>query len=192
MLRFGTISEVKPEKGLAKVNFAEDGIVSAWIPIIQNNTLGDKHYRSMKVNEHVACMMDENCENGVIVGAIYNTTDTPAYSGEKVGVKFEDGTELVYDKGEGSYTIKMNSGKLIIETPSDVEITCAKLVVTGDVEITGGVTAMGDMSVEGKIEATDKIASQTDVSAGPTSISLVLHTHSGVTPGPSPTGPPLP
>lgn len=192
MLRFGTISEVKPEKGLAKVNFAEDGIVSAWLPLIQNNTLGDKNYRSMKVNEHVACMMDENCENGVVVGAIYNSQDTPPYTGEKVGVKFEDGTEIVYDKGAGSYTINNPNGKIIITADADVEITCTKLVVTGDVEVTG------DLEVTGSIDSTDGISSQgtieslTDVTAGPTSISLLTHLHSGVTSGPALTGPPTP
>jgi phage baseplate assembly protein V len=192
MLRFGTISEVKPEKGLAKVNFAEDGIVSAWIPIVQNNTLGDKNYRSMKVNEHVACMMDEHCENGVIVGAIYNSTDTPPYAGEKVGVKFEDGTEIVYDKGAGTYTINNPNGKIIITADADVEITCTKLVVTGDVEVTGDVDVIGSIDSLDGISSQGTIYSLTDVTAGPTSISLTTHLHAGVTPGPSLTGPPTP
>lgn len=186
MLRFGTISEVKPENGLAKVRFEEDDIVSAWIPIVQANTLGDKDYRSMKVNEHVACMMDEHCENGVIVGAIYNKTDTPAFTGEKCGVKFEDGTEVVYDKGSGNYTIKLNSGRLIIETPADVEITCAKLKVDGDLEVTG------DMNVSGGIDSSGDIVSSTEVKAGPLGIALTLHKHVGVTPGPGVTGTPVP
>lgn len=180
MLRFGTISEVKPEKGLAKVRFEEDDIVSAWIPIVQANTLGDKDYRSMKVNEHVACMMDEHCENGVVVGAIYNKTDTPAYTGEKCGVKFEDGTEVVYDKGAGTYTIKLNSGKLIIETPADVEITCTQLKLEGNLKVTG------------TIDATDTITSDIEVVAGPVPVHLTTHIHPGVTSGPATTAPPQP
>jgi phage baseplate assembly protein V len=183
MLRFGTISEVKPEKGLAKVNFAEDGIVSAWLPLVYNNTLGDKYYRSMKVNEHVACLMDENCENGVIVGAIYNSQDTPPYSGNKVAVKFEDGTEIIYDEGK----LIINTQKNVeITTPYDVEITCSKLVLTGDLEVTGSIDSLDS------INATGSIASQTDVTAGPLNISLVTHLHSGVTPGSGVTGPPTP
>lgn len=180
MLRFGTITEVKPEKGLAKVQFAEDGITSYWLPIVQDNTLGDKNYRSMKVNEHVACLMDEHAENGVVVGAIYNKTDTPAYSGEKVGVKFEDGTEVVYDKGAGTYTIKLNSGKLIIDTPANVEITCTKLQLDGKLE------------VNGTIKATETITSDMEVVAGPTMVHLTTHIHSGVTSGPATTAPPVP
>lgn len=180
MLRYGTISEVKPEKGLARVRFEEDDIVSGWLQITQPNTLGDKAYRSLKVNEHVACLMDTHAENGVIIGAIYNKQDTPAYTGEKCGVKFEDGTEIIYDKAEGSYLIKLNSGKLIIETPSDVELTCAKLKVTGDVEVTG------------KIDASSDITSETEVTAGPLAIKLTTHKHIGVQPGPGTTGTPVP
>jgi phage baseplate assembly protein V len=187
MLRFGTITEVKPEKGLARVQFAEDDITSAWLPIVQDNTLGDKNYRSMKVNEHVACLMDEHAENGVIVGAIYNKKDTPAYSGEKVGVKFEDGTEVVYDKSTSTYTIK-SQGKVVVDTQDDVDITsagnvnitCGKLIVDGTIEVTGSIKADGSIDAEG------------DVTAGPTSISLITHLHAGVTPGPSSTGPPTP
>lgn len=186
MLRFGTITEVKPEKGLARVQFAEDSITSFWLPIVQDNTLGDKNYRGMKVNEHVACLMDENAENGVIVGAIYNSQDTPPYTGQKVGVKFEDGTEVVYDKGAGSYTIKLNSGKLIIETPSDVEITCSSLKLTGDLDVTGTIDCTDGISSDGTI------SSLSDVTAGPTSVSLLTHVHLGVTPGPGVSGPPQP
>lgn len=180
MLRFGTITEVQPEKGLARVQFAEDGITTALIPIIQNNSLADKHYRSMKVNEHVACLMDEHCENGVIVGAIYNKTDTPAFTGDKVGVKFEDGTEIVYDKEAQQYTINLVSGKAVITTSREVEITCSKLKVTGDVEVTGN------------IEASNDIVSQTEVIAGPLQIALTTHKHIGVQPGPGTSGNPVP
>lgn len=178
MLRYGTISEVKPEKGLARVRFAEDDIVSDWLPITQANTLGDKAYRSMKVDEHVACLMDEHAENGVIIGAIYNKTDTPAYSGEKCGVKFEDGTEVIYDKGAKIYTINVGSGKVIINSSSNVEITCSKLKVTGNIEVTG------------KIDSTGDIVSATEVKAG--IIALTTHKHIGVQPGPGVTGIPTP
>ena len=184
MLRFGTISEVKPEKGLAKVNFAEDGIVSAWLPLVYNNTLGDKNYRSMKVNEHVACIMDENCENGVIMGAIYNSQDSPPYSGEKVGVKFEDGTEIVYDKGAGSYTINNPNGKIIIAADADVEITCRKLAITGNLEVSGYIQAP-----QGPISTNGEIAAGVDVTVGGI-FTFLTHTHLGVTPGSGVSGTP--
>ncbi len=188
MLRFGTITEVKPEKGLARVQFAEDDITSFWLPIVQDNTLGDKNYRGMKVNEHVACLMDEHAENGVIVGAIYNSQDTPAFTGEKVGVKFEDGTEVVYDKSTSTYTIKNPNGKVIVDTEGDVDITsagnvnitCGKLIVDGAIEVSGLIKCAGNIDAEG------------DVTAGPTSISLITHLHTGVTPGGGVTGPPSP
>jgi phage baseplate assembly protein V len=189
MLRFGTITEVKPEKGLARVQFAEDEITSAWLPIVQDNTLGDKNYRGMKVDEHVACLMDEHAENGVIVGAIYNKKDTPAYSGEKVGVKFEDGTEVVYDKSTSTYTIK-SQGKVVVDTQDNVEIvttanvtiTCGKLIVDGTIEASGSIKTDGSIEANGDITA----------ASGSIPISLITHKHSGVTPGPSITGPSVP
>jgi phage baseplate assembly protein V len=116
MLRFGTVSNV--DKGKARVKFDDDGIVSAWLPIIQPRTADDKQAESLDLNEQVVCLMDERNEHGVILGAIYNKkAPVPAEAGTDKWVrKFKDGTIISYDRGaaheykvtNGTLTFKMN------------------------------------------------------------------------------------
>src|SRR5688572_12748387 len=96
-LKYGIVSEV--EQGFAKVHFEEDNIVTSWLPMLVRKSKSDKDSWPLEVNEHVACMMDKYCNEGVILGAIYSDVDTPD-SGEGPGKfrkKFSDGTVIEYD-----------------------------------------------------------------------------------------------
>lgn len=184
MLKFGIVDQVNAQKGLARVRFDEDGIVSDWLPVTQTGSLKNKAYHLPDIGEHVACLTDERAEAGVIVGAIYNSQDTPGFNtADRVGIKFEDGTEIYYDRGANEYIIN-STGKVKVTAATNVEITCEKLKITGDVEVTG------DVDVTGKIDATDTIKSTSDVVA--LTVSLKNHVHGGVTSGPSTTGIPIP
>jgi phage baseplate assembly protein V len=116
MLRFATISD--KDKGKARVKFSDDGIVSAWLPILSTNSGDNKEVVPVDLNEQVVCLMDENNEHGVILGAIYNKkAPVPAEAGpDKWIKKFKDGTVIKYDRGaaheyevtNGPLTFKMN------------------------------------------------------------------------------------
>ena len=75
MLKFGTVTNINPLTAKARVEFADDNMTSYWLPILQKKTLKDKYYSVVDVGEQVACLMDENCEEGVILGAIYTSLD---------------------------------------------------------------------------------------------------------------------
>lgn len=75
MLKFGTITNINPLTAKARVQFSDDDITSYWLPILQNKTLKDKFYSMLDVGEQVACLMDENSEDGVILGSIYTGLD---------------------------------------------------------------------------------------------------------------------
>lgn len=73
-------------------------------------------------------------------------------------------------------------------------LTSAGLQIVGNISAAGlavvaGTSGSGGISAEGSISASS-IESKGDVKAG--SVSLLLHVHPGVTPGPGSTGPPLP
>ena len=70
MLRFGIVSQIDPINVQARVSFEDDESTSFWLPIIQTKTLKDKFYAMPDIGEQVACLMDENSEDGVILGAI--------------------------------------------------------------------------------------------------------------------------
>ena len=68
MLKFGIVTAINPLTAKARVEFADDNILSYWLPILQKKTLKDKFYSIVDVGEQVACLMDENSEDGVILG----------------------------------------------------------------------------------------------------------------------------
>jgi phage baseplate assembly protein V len=115
MIKFGFISEIKPEEGRVRVEFKEDEITSGWIPVVVQGSKGNKHFHTFDVGEHVACHMDEHCENGVVVGAIYNSEDTPKVQGKDIwGVEFKDGAQIKYDRAGKEFTLKIGQSQFVV------------------------------------------------------------------------------
>lgn len=114
MLRFGTISTIDADKGLARVKFEEDGIVSGWLPILVLRSQKDKHSFAYDVNEHVACLMDEHAEDGVILGAIYSAKELPGdvKGADKIGIEFENGDRIEQDRQERFLRVVMGETEL--------------------------------------------------------------------------------
>ena len=77
MLRFGNITEIDVSKCYARVKFLDDGIVSAPLQIVVMGALSTKFFHIFDINEQVACLMDENSEDGVILGAVFSDDITP-------------------------------------------------------------------------------------------------------------------
>lgn len=174
MIRYGKISEVDASKGRARVNFEEDEIVSDWLPISMPTTLGNRFEFWPDVNMFVWCIMDENSEDGVIGGALYDDDNTPPVGDEdKSVITFKDGTTVTYDR---------SSSELTIECVGDIIIKC----VNATIEASGGVTVdTPQATFTGSIEANG------DITAGATTfpISLLTHKHTSST---GPTGTPIP
>jgi len=159
--KFGIISEVK--KGFARVKFEEDDIVSNWLPVLVRRSLNDKDSWPYEIQEHVFVMMDENCEYGVIQGAVYSDADEPdANEGAgKFRKLFSDDSFIEYDKNTHILTANIQ-GKIKAIATDDIEVTSgAKIKATADSDITadaGGdikATATGDITADAvNIEAT--------------------------------------
>ena len=184
MLKFGIVSEIDEQKGLSRVKFDDQGIVSGWLPVLQKNTLKNQDEAWLDVNEHVACLMDENLEHGVILGAIYSEGELPVTKNKNVrSVKFEDGSFVKFDR---------TAKKLTISCEGDVEVVKA---VNVNIKASTKIKLDSDVEVTGKLTVTNNIESSTgiikalvgDVKAGPLQISLMTHVHPAGTPN---TGPP--
>lgn len=216
-LKFGTISYAEP--GRAKVYFEEDNIPSPLWPVLSRTSLKDKESWVLNVNEHVVCLCDERCEEGVILGCIANKADT-VEAGAGVGKfrkVFEDGTVIEYDKNESKLTADVKgSVKIIatgdIEADSSLNIKATALVMAsiqapqielkGNVTVVGLITAAG-LSVSamvgvpgstGKIVSTADIETTGEIKAADLkagTVSLLSHVHSGVQTGAGTSGPPV-
>jgi phage baseplate assembly protein V len=115
-LKYGIVTNVQPGKGLAKVHFDDIDIESDFLPYLSNRTSGDTENDPLEKDDHVACLMDCNLENGVILGCIYSEADVPpAESGANKWVKkFADGTIFKYDKQAHEYSVTNGTISFVI------------------------------------------------------------------------------
>lgn len=114
MLRFGIVSQIDPINVQARVSFEDDESTSFWLPVLQTKTLKDKFYAMPDIGEQVACLMDENSEDGVILGAIYSAEDVSTTQSEKqLSVNLEDGSYINADKENKTLTVAFSKMKLI-------------------------------------------------------------------------------
>mgnify|MGYP002360255018 FL=1 len=163
MLRFGTVSETDG-KGMARVNFAADEIVSGWLHIAVTKSLDDQHAHQYDIGEHVACLMDENSEAGVILCAIYSkATEPPSelQSADVQGVVFKDGTKATFDRSSSTLLVEIATAGTVT-----VKVGTAEHTITRQ-----GHTIKNTMSLKAWAEGLcDALAAETHTTPlGPTS-----------------------
>lgn len=210
MLRFGNITEVDPAKGYARVTFTDDGIVSDWLQFVVMGAIKDKFSHTFSINEQVACLMDENSEEGVILGAIFNDKTPLNNGGDGIfRVKFDDNSVIEYNRNSHEYKLDIK-GKINVSAQSEVNINAVNANITataiakieapviqlnGAVAISGGLTVGGTISapgggaISGDFEVAGQIKGAT-VTNG--TISLGTHKHTGVQTGGGTSGTPIP
>lgn len=145
MLRFGTITSINSKTARARVEFAQDNMTSFWLPVLQTKTFKDKFYTMPDIGEQVACLMDENSEDGVILGSIYTTEDTPVIDSEKqVSINLADGTFANVDKDSQTLTLSFPNIHLIGNITHE-GILSNTAGITSDADITDKTSSMQDM-----------------------------------------------
>ena len=207
-LRFGTVTGVDTATGTARVQLPDgDGMVTMPLRVLGRRTLKDKAQALPDIGEPVACLFSgQGLEQGVILGAHYTAkTPSPNQEAQVDYVRYEDGTELWYDRKGHKLTAKV-MGDADIETEGGITATAKKAIVT---ESKTGITLRaphirleGNLSQQGYAGgAASSIlcGNQTicngslsvpggDVSAG--DVSLRGHQHEGVESGPATSGKP--
>lgn len=168
MLRFGNITEIDADKCYARVTFIDDGIVSAPLQICVMGAISNKYFHIFDINEQVACLMDDNSDEGVILGAIFNNNTKPD-GGNKdvVRVKFSDNSSIEYNRSTHEYNIDVK-GKINIKSDSEInlETITANVLATNTninattvnvqattIGITGETTLTGNLTVTGTVTA---------------------------------------
>lgn len=110
MLKFGKISDIDTANGLARVNFEEDGIVSDWLHVSVKKSLKNKESFPYDINEPVWCILDEDWENGIIGGAIYNEETLPQTNGADLYVfEIEGGGIIKLDRSAKKLSITFDN-----------------------------------------------------------------------------------
>ena len=177
MLKFGTVSHIDSEKARARVKFDDaDGMISYWLPILKKKTLQDKQYWMLDIDEHVAVIMDENSEEGIILGSIYSDADLPPVNdADKCHVKFKDGSFVEYDRKNHVLTAH-SKGDIVVKSDTHITVTApaitayceedgtvlngeytGNLHIIGNLQVDGQITNNGNLQVNGNIDATGTI-----------------------------------
>jgi phage baseplate assembly protein V len=162
LIRFGTIASVDLAAKRCTVTIDDDFETPPlrWIAARMGKT---RVWSPPSAGEQVVLL----CPGGEIAAAVALTgligDDFDAPSTEPIDlIQFDDGSKLSYD-AEASELVFALAGKLRIEAPDGIEIT-------GDVTVTGKIEASDDVLADGK--------------------SLKSHTHGGVQAGGGSTGAP--
>lgn len=139
MIRFGKISEIIPDKGLARVDFKGDSVVSAPLPCLVKKSKSIKESYPFEINEEVACLMNDDLRTGVILGAIYNKDTSPAITDEnEFGIDYGLSGLEKFNKTTGLKTIKAGKFKIVNDTESlhailnDILTQIQAITVTGN------------------------------------------------------------
>ena len=159
-MKIGIVNAVDQAACKVRVQFqAADSMVSDWLPVMQHKTLKDKFYFLPDLGEHVVCMMDENDEAGVVLGAIYSEADAPpASSPDLYHVTFSDGTVIEYDRAAHKLTAHVVGGTLdatvdvsatvtspLIKAVASTKVVCDTPLTecTGNLIVNGGISCLG-------------------------------------------------
>lgn len=171
--RIGIVTEYDPATGKARVSLPDDDIVTDWLAIVVPSAAQTSFTQPLDVNEQVAVVLDEDGENGFIMGATYNADKTPKNSGKDISaVTFSDGSTISFDRSSHTFTLDLKGGNVVIKTDADVQISCVNATVTasgktkldtpetectgnlkvaGNLEITGNTTGSGNFSTSGNL-----------------------------------------
>lgn len=170
-LQFGTVAEINDKKHAVRVVFpALEDLQSDWLPVLTLGAGGNQFYCLPDVGALVACVLDEQGESGVVLGAIFNEDDpVPATSRNLHVLQYSNGTRIQHNRKTGDILIK-TSGTVTIEADCVIQKT---LTVNGLLTYTAGMAGSGGggaaATISGSLKATG------DITAG--NISLQNHTH---------------
>jgi phage baseplate assembly protein V len=146
ILRWGAVAAVDESAGSARVRISDaDDLVSMPLRVLQQRILKDQHQELPDVGEHVVCLFaGQGFEQGVVLGAVYSDKDPcPAHEPQVWYRRFEDGTELQYDRAshrltgtvkgwvdmavEKDVSVKVNQ-KVTIDADDDILIKSGKTI----------------------------------------------------------------
>lgn len=148
----GIVAQAKA--GYARVKFEDlDGMVSDWLPVVMRKTLNDKACHTLDIGEHVACVLDEYFDHGVVLGAIYSNVDNPPVSSpDKLYFSFFDGGSFEYDRSTGHLAIVTTGsvdlvagGAVSVRSPSRITLDTPEVLCTGVLHVATDITAGGSI-----------------------------------------------
>lgn len=142
-----------------RLQYPDRGVVSAWTPVAQRNTVGSKDYNLPEKGERVLVQhLANGPERGVVVGCIYteSVSARPQENENIREVEFRDGTVVEYDPEQKRMRIAA-AGSLAMTLVGDVTIQAPNLTITvPNIRIIGDVNMDGTFTLDGIVLNTHK------------------------------------
>ncbi|QOD81880.1 phage baseplate assembly protein V [Chromobacterium haemolyticum] len=151
LLKFGTVASVT-DAGHVCVRFDDlDGMVSKPLKVVVTRAHKDKAHHAPDEGAQVACVVDENIEDGVVLGEVYSDADPTATGNAALWYwKMMDGSEFEFDRDSGKLRIKTTSDITVetatsatVKAGTDITLDAPLVKVTQDLEIGGGIAQGG-------------------------------------------------
>jgi phage baseplate assembly protein V len=172
LMRVGKVQEVDHAAARLRVAFGS-GNVSSWVPWMTSRAGATREWNPPAVGEQVVLMNPSGQDNAgfAMPGGIYRN-DAPANGTDPGNIELDLPEAGAWIIRVGNVVIRAanNTAKITVGGKS-IEVTPSKVLIVGDVEVTGKINTTGD------------------VIAG--SISLQTHKHGGVQSGSSQTSTPV-
>lgn len=154
----GTISEVDPQKALAKVQWGPTQF-TGWLPWKPTRSAGAIVWWCPEVGEGVTIISDGDLVRGEILPGSYTTTHpAPSTNPDVFMVAFGDGAQISYDR---------KAHKLVATLPEGgtTEITSpGGITLIGDTQINGTLAVSKDTTISGKTHSAGAVSCEADVS----------------------------
>lgn len=148
----GTVSAVDAKHVRARVRLPErDNLRTNWLDVLQHNTQNNKDYWLPDIGEQVVVLLDENGEDGVILGAVYSSVDTPPVDNPNArGVTYADSAAFYYDRQTHTLTINGGIEHIVITCGADVTVKTQKATLDApETEVTGNLLVKGKLTYQG-------------------------------------------
>jgi phage baseplate assembly protein V len=147
LFRVGIVSAQNVATGRVRVTFPDRNQLQSWLlAVVVPKTQNDKAFWMPDIGDQVVCLMDEQDEDGAVLGAIYSTVDAPpaGMTADKLHWTAKDGATFEYDRAAhalavalpsgGTLSITANGATLAIDAAGNVTVQAA-----GDIKLKTGI-----------------------------------------------------
>lgn len=161
LVRLGVVDALDESKARVRVKVGE--VVSGWLPWSVGRAGPDRSWAAPEIGEQVIVASPSgDLAQGVVVGSIYRTAHpAPASSKDKTVTAWADGARQEYDRASHTHNLTVPAGGAIVLTiggttfeltdsgatirSQHVTIDSPTTDISGDVNVAGKVTAVGDV-----------------------------------------------
>lgn len=134
MLVFGNVIAMDEKCPRVKIKIPDmDNFETDWIFVPQLCTVKDKSNNMYELDTLVAAILDDEMKDGVILGALYNDSDICILGDKNIKyIKFEDGTNIIYNKTEHILTADVQGG-IVLKSTTSIDMEAPAINMNGEV-----------------------------------------------------------